>query len=93
MLFMVIETFADDDMVPLYSRLRASGRSLPRGPTFVRRWIKAGFRRCFQVMEAADRALVQEGIPSSRGTGVRFKLAPVLTAAQRPALVAPHLET
>jgi hypothetical protein len=31
MLFMVIERFRDDDMVPIYYRLRESGRSLPDG--------------------------------------------------------------
>jgi hypothetical protein len=29
MLFMVIERFRDNDMVPVYQRLRDSGRSLP----------------------------------------------------------------
>jgi len=31
MLFMVIEHFRDNDMVPTYQRLRMSGRSLPDG--------------------------------------------------------------
>ena len=31
MLFMVIERFRDDDMVPIYHRLRESGLSLPDG--------------------------------------------------------------
>jgi hypothetical protein len=31
MLFMVIESFHDDDMVPVYQRLRKAGRSLPDG--------------------------------------------------------------
>jgi hypothetical protein len=31
MLFMVIEQFRDNDMVPIYQRLWESGRSLPNG--------------------------------------------------------------
>jgi len=31
MLFMVIELFRDNDMIPIYERLRESGRSLPSG--------------------------------------------------------------
>jgi hypothetical protein len=31
MLFMVIERFKDDDMVPIYRRVRDAGRSLPEG--------------------------------------------------------------
>ena len=31
MLFMVIERFRDNDMVPIYQRLRDKGRSLPDG--------------------------------------------------------------
>lgn len=35
MLFMVIERFRDNDMVPIYRRLRESGRSLPDGLEYV----------------------------------------------------------
>ena len=31
MLFMVIERFRDNDVVPVYRRLRDGGRSLPQG--------------------------------------------------------------
>ena len=33
MLFMVIETFEKDDMVPVYSHIRDHGRGLPEGLT------------------------------------------------------------
>lgn len=35
MLFMVIERFRDNDMVPIYRRLREAGRSLPDGLEYV----------------------------------------------------------
>jgi hypothetical protein len=31
MLFMVIERFRENDMIPIYKRLRDTGRSLPEG--------------------------------------------------------------
>jgi hypothetical protein len=33
MLFMVIERFRDNDMVPIYKRVRDKGRSFPEGLT------------------------------------------------------------
>jgi len=35
MLFMVVEHFRDNDMVPVYQRLRQAGRSLPKGLEYV----------------------------------------------------------
>jgi hypothetical protein len=49
MLFMVIERFRDNDMVPIYQRLRESGRSLPNGLEYVDSWIEPNFARCFQL--------------------------------------------
>ena len=54
MLFMVIERFRDNDMVPIYQRLRESGRSLPDGLEYVDSWIEPNFGRCFQLMRCDD---------------------------------------
>jgi hypothetical protein len=40
MLFMVIERFRDDDMIPIYQRLRDTGRSLPDGLEYVDSWVE-----------------------------------------------------
>jgi len=45
MLFMVIERFRDNDMVPVYRRLRESGRSLPQGLEYVDSWVEPNFSR------------------------------------------------
>src|ERR1700722_493691 len=50
MLFMVVEHFRDNDMIPVYRRLRESGRSLPEGLEYIDSWVEANFSRCFQVM-------------------------------------------
>ena len=48
MLFMVIERFADNDMVPVYQRLRDQGRGLPEGLEYLDSWVEPNFARCFQ---------------------------------------------
>ncbi len=51
MLFMVIETFEGNDMIPAYQRIRDEGRVLPDGLTYHNSWVSADFSRCFQIME------------------------------------------
>ena len=62
MLFMVVEHFRDNDMVPVYRRLREAGRGLPDGLEYVDSWVEAGFSRCFQLMRCADARLLQAWI-------------------------------
>ena len=47
MLFMVIERFRDNDMLPVYERLRAVARSLPDGLEYVDSWVEANFSVAF----------------------------------------------
>ena len=54
MLFMVIERFHDNDMVPVYQRLRNAGRSLPAGLEYIDSWVEPNFSRCFQLMRCDD---------------------------------------
>jgi hypothetical protein len=79
MLFMVIERFRDDDMVPVYRRLREKGRSLPQGLEYVDSWVEPNFSRCFQLMRCDDLRLFQEWILEWRGCGVTFEIIPVVT--------------
>lgn len=81
MLFMVIESFDDHDMVPVYQRLRERGRMLPEGVRFVDSWVEASFARCFQLMECDDAARLQEWVLQWRGAGVRFEFVPVVPSA------------
>ena len=59
MLFMVIERFRDNDMLPVYERVRERGRSLPDGLEYVDSWIEANLSRCFQLMRCDDARLLQ----------------------------------
>jgi len=59
MLFMVVETFRNQDAKSVYRRLREKGRQMPIGLTFVNSWVSADLDRCFQLMECDDIALFQ----------------------------------
>ena len=91
MLFMVIERFRDNDMLPVYERLRTAGRSLPDGLEYVDSWVEANFSRCFQLMRCDDLRLIQQWILQWRGSGATFEIVPVVTSEETRAVVAPFL--
>ena len=91
MLFMVIERFENDDMVPIYDHLRASGRGMPEGMRFVGSWVEAGFGRCFQLVEADEVRELQEWVLHWRGLRVRFEIVPVVSGSEEAELVEPLL--
>jgi hypothetical protein len=92
MLFMVIERFRDDDMVPVYRRLRDAGRGLPDGLEFVDSWVAADFSRCFQIMRCEDARLFQQWVLHWRGLGATIEIVPVVPSAETRATVAPLLD-
>jgi len=92
MLFMVIEHFENNDMLPVYKRLRERGRSIPDGLRYVDSWIEPSFARCFQLMECDDARLLQEWVLNWRGTGMTFEIVPVVTSKETQAVVAPYLD-
>ena len=92
MLFMIIERFKDEDMLPVYQRVRDGGRALPDGLKYIDSWVEPNFGRCFQLMECDDARLIQQWVLHWRGTGVTFEIVPVVTSAQTREVVAPHLK-
>ena len=92
MLFMVIETFRDSDMLPIYQRVRDKGRSLPDGLRYIDSWVEPNFRRCFQLMECDDLRLFQEWSLQWRGMGVTLEIVPVVSSKETREVVAPHLD-
>lgn len=92
MLFMVIERFRDNDMLPVYQQLRTAGRSLPAGLRYVDSWIEPNFSPCFQIMECDDPRCLQEWVLQWRGLGVTFEFIPVVPSVQTREVVAPFLE-
>jgi len=91
MLFMVIERFRDNDMIPVYERVRDRGRMLPDGLKYIDSWVEPNFNRCFQLMECDDLRLLQEWVLQWRGAGVQVEFIPVVSSTQTRAVVAPHL--
>jgi hypothetical protein len=87
MLFMIVERFKDGDPVPVYRRFAERGRMAPAGLTYVGSWVTTDLTRCYQVMEGADRSLLDEWIASWSDI-VEFEVIEVLTSRQAAAEVA-----
>ena len=90
MQYMVIETFRNDDARPVYRRFRESGRLAPDRLRYVSSWVTDDFRRCYQVMECDDIALLNEWIAHWRDL-VDFEVIPVVTSAEAVKRIAPLL--
>ena len=80
LLFMVIETFRNQDAAAVYRRFREKGRQCPEGVRFVDSWVSADRRRCFQLMDADDFALL-EMWTGAWADLVEFELVPVVSGA------------
>lgn len=81
MLYMVIEHYRGGDPKPVYARFRERGRMAPDGVRYVSSWVDTSLGRCWQVMEADDRALLDEWIARWSDL-VSFEVHPVLTSEQ-----------
>jgi Protein of unknown function (DUF3303) len=92
MLFMVVERFEKDDMLPVYRRLCEGGRGLPEGLRYLDSWVEPNFARCFQLMECDDLRLLQQWILGWRGTGVTFEIVPVVSSRETREVVEPFLD-
>lgn len=90
MLYMVVEHYRNADPAPVYRRFRDRGRLMPAGLEYRGSWVTEDLGRCFQVMECADRALLDQWIASWNDI-VDFEVIPVLTSAQADAAVAARL--
>lgn len=93
MLFMVIEHFKDNDMLPIYKRVRDEGRLLPEGLVYRDSWIEPNFSRCFQLMECSDLRLFQQWVLQWRGSGTTIEIVPVVSSKETREVVAPLLDT
>jgi hypothetical protein len=77
---MVIETFVDGPE-PVYARAAEQGRMLPEGLEYVESWVSEDLRRCWQLLETDDRALLDEWIERWEDL-VEFEIVPVQTSAE-----------
>ena len=86
MLFVVVEHFRNGDPRPVYARFHQRGRLAPAGLTYVNSWVTADLKHCYQVMECADQALLDEWI-SAWTDLVDFEVYPAITSTESAARV------
>ena len=90
MLFMVIETFKNQDGKAIYRRFRDRGRQMPDGLTFVGSWVQADMGRCFQLMECDDVTLLQRWVVQWSDL-IGFEIVPVVAGKDTGAALGPLL--
>jgi hypothetical protein len=90
MLFMVIEHNREGRVLDVYRRFRDRGRLAAEGLRYVASWVDLDYRRCFQVMETDDEALLRQWIANWDDL-VDFEVVPVRTSADAAAAIAPQL--
>jgi hypothetical protein len=81
MMFMVIETFRNQDGKAVYDRLRERGRQMPDGLKFVNSWVSADLTRCFQLMEADDVSQFQRWVAEWQDL-MGFEIVPVVQSRE-----------
>jgi hypothetical protein len=89
-LYMVIERFKNGDPLPVYRRFHEEGRLMPDGLTYVSSCVEPTLDRCYQVMDTADPALLEQWM-ANWGDLVDFEVREVITSADAAARVAPRL--
>jgi hypothetical protein len=89
---MIIERFGDNDMLPIYRRVRDEGRTLPEGLEYLDSWIEPNFSRCFQLMKCDDLRLFQRWVLERRGSGISFDIVPVVSSKETQEVVKPYLD-
>ena len=90
LLYMVVETYKNQDPLPVYRRFRDHGRLAPDGVRYIESWVDEKLERCFQLMEAEERGLIDEWI--SRWCDlVDFDVYPVISSSKAVERIAPRL--
>ena len=90
MLFMVVESFRDQDAKAVYRRFRDKGRQMPEGLSFVGSWVTADLGRCFQLMETDDVTLLQRWVAEWSDL-VAFEIVPVVQGKETGEALGPQL--
>lgn len=86
-LFMIVEHFRNGEAAPVYRRFNERGRMAPDGLTYVSSWVDENLATCYQLMETADRTLLDQWMRNWKDL-VDFEVHPVISsqeAAQRVA--------
>jgi Protein of unknown function (DUF3303) len=89
-LYMIVEHFKNDDPIPVYRRFRDRGRLAPDGLQYISSWVDEKLEHCFQIMETADRNLLDQWIANWSDI-VEFNVFPVISSKEAAAIIAPRL--
>jgi hypothetical protein len=89
-LYMVVEHFRNGDPLPVYRRFRERGRMMPEGLTYVSSWVDDKLARCYQVMQAPERRLLDEWMARWSDL-IDFEVHAVMTSAEAAERVAARL--
>jgi hypothetical protein len=81
LLYMIIEKFKNQDAIPVYRRFHDRGRLAPEGLQYISSWVDEKFEYCFQLMETADRKLLDEWIANWSDI-VEFEIYPVISSKE-----------
>jgi hypothetical protein len=90
MLYMVVEHFRNGDPLPVYRRYRDQGRLTLPGLQYVASWVTEDLRRCFQVMQCDDPALLAQWTDQWEDL-VEFEVIPIMSSADAVAAVGTRL--
>jgi hypothetical protein len=89
-LYMGVEHYKNGDSIPVYRRFRDQGRLAPEGLVYISRWVDETMERCYQLMETADRTLLDQWM-ANWSDRVDFEVYPVMTSKEAASKVAPLL--
>lgn len=90
MLYMVVEHFKDANPIPVYRRFRDRGRLAPDGLRYVSSWVDEKLEHCFQIMETADRELLDQWMASWSDI-VEFEVFAIMPSKEAVEIIAPRL--
>ena len=79
--YMVIERFKNGDAAPVYQRFRERGRMAPAGLDYIGSWVTEDLGTCYQVMQSADPALLEQWMANWRDL-VDFEVLAVISSAE-----------
>jgi hypothetical protein len=89
-MYMVVEHFRNGDAVPVYRRFREKGRMAPEGVSYIASWVDDAMTRCYQVMEAPDRELLEQWMANWSDL-VEFEVHPVMPSKDAAEKIGPKL--
>ncbi len=90
MLYMIVESFKDQDAIPVYRRFKEHGRLAPEGLTYISSWVDENFKVCFQIMETSDIKLLEQWMANWSDL-VDFEVFPIMSSSEAVEKIASKL--